>query len=65
MKISQNPILKYFQSSFSELKKVTWLTRQEVINLTLMVIISVGVATALVMGTDYLLTKAVNYLIQK
>ena len=65
MKISQNPIFKYFQSSFAELKKVTWLTRQEVINLTLIVIISVGVATALVMGADYLLTKAINYLIQK
>ena len=64
MKISQNPIIRYFQSSFSELKKVTWPTKKEIINLTLMVVISIGIATLLVMGVDYILTKLINLAIQ-
>ncbi len=64
MKLLNNSITRYFQSSFAELKKVNWLNRQEVINLTIIVVISVAVATLFVMGIDYLLTKAINYIVQ-
>ena len=65
MKVINNPISRYLQSSFSELKKVNWLSRKEITSLTIMVIISVAVATFIVMGIDYLLTKFINLIIQQ
>lgn len=63
MKVSNNRVYRYFQASFNELKKVTWPTNKEVINLTAMVAISVIIATVLVIGVDYVLTQAINTII--
>ncbi len=35
---SQNAIIRYFQDTRDELRKVTWPTRQEVVRLTLIVL---------------------------
>jgi len=64
MKLLNNSITRYFQSSFAELKKVSWPSRKEVTSLTIVVIISIAIATLVVMGVDYLLTKFVNYIVK-
>ncbi len=44
---------QYFGEVKSELKKVTWPTRREVINSTVVVLIAVVVMTSLIFGFDY------------
>lgn len=49
-----NPVVKYFNETRAELRKVTWPTRDETKNLT-MIIVAVSVTMAIFLGTlDYL-----------
>ena len=58
-----NSILSYLKGVWSELKKVTWPTRQEVINHTAIVIASIALAIAITSAIDYGLTTLVQYLV--
>ncbi len=58
-------IKNYIVQSVGELKKVTWPKKSEVIRLTVIVIISTGVAVLIVAGLDWILTKLVNYFVMK
>ena len=58
-------ITNYFVQSFNELKKVNWPKRQEIIRMTIIVIISTIIAMLIIMGVDWFLAKLVNYFIVK
>jgi preprotein translocase subunit SecE len=47
--VSQNRIVNYLQETWFELKKVSWPTRSEAINLTL-IVVSVTTFLAIVLG---------------
>ena len=65
MESKNNRPLNYFKNSKSELKKVTWPTKKELINHTTLVI-GFSLAMALFLGlVDFLLTFAVEKLIIK
>jgi len=56
-------IIKYLRESKQELAKVTWPTKQQTINSTIMVIaISIGIA-AFLGGADYGLNKLLEFLL--
>jgi preprotein translocase subunit SecE len=58
-------MLRYFREVFSELRHITWPTPKEVISLTGMVI---GVSTFMAVflgGLDFLLSKALEYILTK
>ena len=55
----------FFKSVYFELKKVNWPTRREAIHLTLVVIISVLVATLIITGLDLGLSKILEFVISK
>jgi preprotein translocase subunit SecE len=58
-------LIKYIQSSIEEMKKVTWPTRKETRNYTLMVIgISLGVALALG-ALDFIFTMGINVILTR
>ncbi|MCX6808932.1 MAG: preprotein translocase subunit SecE [Candidatus Berkelbacteria bacterium] len=59
-----NTITTYFKGVWSELKKVTWPTRTEVINHTIIVIVSAAVAVAVTAGADYGLSRLIKFIIQ-
>ena len=63
MKKTSTTIKDYFQGVIAELKKVTWPTRADVVNHTLIVIISVIIAIGIVTVLDFGLSKAVEYII--
>ena len=52
----------YFSEVKGELRKVTWPTRREVINSTIVVLIAVVFMTALIFGYDYASSKFVLFL---
>lgn len=60
-----NIIFNYFKGVWSELKKVSWPTRTEVINHTVIVLISAVAAISLTALADFGLTKLVEFLVQK
>ena len=60
-----NKIVDFFKGVLSELKKVNWPTRRETIYLTLIVIVSTGIATALFSGIDWALSKALELIVSK
>ena len=63
MKKQTSSIKSYFQGVISELKKVTWPTRADVVNHTLIVIVSVIISIGVVTVIDFGLSKAVEYII--
>lgn len=58
-----NPIVDYLQGAKSELKKVQWPTRQEVINHTITVIIISLVIAAFIGAADFGLSALLERLI--
>ncbi|HLC39212.1 MAG TPA: preprotein translocase subunit SecE [Patescibacteria group bacterium] len=58
-------ITNYFTQSFQELKRVNWPKRNEVIKLSLIVIIATVIATLIVAGIDWLLSQLLNYFVMK
>ncbi len=57
-KKEENAIIRYFRETWFELKKVSWPTRSEAINLTL-IVVSVTTFLAIVLGLiDWLFSTA-------
>jgi preprotein translocase subunit SecE len=57
-----NKIIKFFQESYAELKKVSWPTRDEVASSTKVVVISVVVIATALAFVDFALAKLVDIL---
>lgn len=58
-------IVKYFQEVLVEAKKITWPTRKEVKNHTIVVIASIGVSMIVFGLIDMGFTKILEYFIYK
>lgn len=58
-------LINYIKASVEEMKKVTWPTKKETYNYTLLVI-GISVALAVFLGSvDYLFTKGLELIINK
>jgi|YelNatPaOPRAMG01_1025707.scaffolds.fasta_scaffold55436_2 preprotein translocase subunit SecE len=57
-----NAIITYLKESYSELKKVNWPTKKEVVNLVLIILASVVIAGIVIGVLDFLLTKIVEFI---
>ncbi len=58
-----NAIVRFFRETTGELRKVSWPTRQEALNLTLVVLV-VTASTSLLLGAlDYLFTRLFRLII--
>lgn len=55
---------RYLSEVSSELRRVSWPTRNEVINYTIVVLITLAVVTALIAGLDFLFGEAVIQLLR-
>jgi len=61
---SRNPIIRYFQETREELRKVTWPSREEAWRLTL-IVLGVTVAFMIFLGSlDFLFQKLASLLLQ-
>lgn len=60
-----NIIVRYIVGSWVELTKVKWPTRKEIINNTAIVIVSVGIATAITGAVDFGLSTLVQLLVNQ
>ncbi len=52
-----NAIQRYFAETIGELRKVTWPTRKEATNLTIIVLIVMGIMTGLLGFLDWVYSK--------
>lgn len=64
-KLKNNFLTNYLVGSWSELKKVSWPKTSEVINHTVIVLISCAVAIAITSAIDYGLTYLVQYIVER
>ena len=55
-------IRRYIEESYSELKKVTWPTREQVRNLTVLVFAISAVVGVFISAVDFLFTEAIRFL---
>lgn len=62
--MKNNAIINYFVGSWTELKRVNWPTRKDVINQTAIVLVSSIIAIAITSAMDYGLTYVVQYIIE-
>ncbi len=56
----KGPRFRFFGETISELKKVVWLTRREIIYLTILVLITAAVMGVILGVLDYGFTRLVN-----
>lgn len=61
--IKENRITQYFRETRAELRKVVWPTRQEAINLTLIVVGTIVAMSIFFGAIDYVLTALFRFLI--
>ena len=59
----KNPITGFVKEAFTELKKVAWPKRSEVVTKTLLVVFSIIIIAAIAGVLDYGLYEGVKYLI--
>lgn len=57
-----NKIIKFFQESYAELKKVTWPTKEAVGSSTRVVLLSIIIVAAALGLIDYLLFELMNFI---
>lgn len=57
-------LVNYFRGVWIELKKVSWPTGKEVVNHTIIVLVSAAIAIGLTSAIDYGLSQLVQYLVQ-
>ncbi len=56
-------IRRFFQEAWSELKKVTWPTREQTRNLTVLVFVISAVVGAYIAVFDFLFTQVVSWVV--
>jgi preprotein translocase subunit SecE len=61
--IKENRMTQYFRETRAELRKVVWPTRQEAINLTLIVVGTIVAMSIFFGAIDYVLTALFRFLI--
>jgi preprotein translocase subunit SecE len=59
----QSKPVRFVEESVAELKKVVWPTKEQVVRLTLLVIVVSAVTGFLIGGLDYLFTKLLGLII--
>lgn len=62
--MKNNIVFKYFAGSWDELKRVSWPTKKEVLNHTIIVLVSSMIAIAITAAIDYGLTYVIQYLVE-
>lgn len=50
----ENKIISFFKGAKSELKKVSWPTKKELVNYTVVVLVVVALMTVLIWGLDFM-----------
>ena len=55
--MSDNPVVRYLRETRAELSKVSWPTRQEATNLTVVVLVTVFASSLVLGGFDALFTR--------
>lgn len=65
MSLTENRLVNYLKNSKAELKKVTWPTKKQVINHTILVI-GISLAVAFFLGAlDYVFSLGLEFIIKK
>ena len=64
-KLKNNFIVNYLVGSWSEIKKVSWPKNSDVLNHTIIVLISCAIAVAVTSAIDYGLTYMVQYIVER
>ncbi len=62
--MKNNLIFNYFSGVWLELKKVSWPTKKEVINHTIIVIVSAALATLIAAALDLGLTRLIEFIVE-
>jgi preprotein translocase subunit SecE len=58
-----NPVFRYFRETLIELRKVNWPTRPEATQLTIIVLIVVGVMSALLGFLDFVFARLIAFIV--
>ena len=61
----ENRVVRYFRETRAELRKVVWPTREEAINLTVVVVVTIVAMSAFFGVIDYLLTGLFRFLLAR
>lgn len=56
-------VTTFFKESYAELKKVTWLSRQEVIGSTIVIIILIAILSIFVALIDFVFVKLIGFIL--
>lgn len=61
--MTDNPIVRYLRETRAELSKVSWPTRQEAVNLTIIVLVVVAVSASILGSFDFLFAQLFQFIL--
>ncbi len=61
--MTDNPVVRYLRETRAELSKVTWPSRQDALNLTGIVLLTVLVSSLVLGSFDYLFAELFSFII--
>ncbi len=61
----ENRLARFWRETVAELRKVVWPTREQAINLTLIVVVTVVAMSAFLGAVDYILTQIVRLIVTR
>ncbi len=61
----ENRLARFWRETIAELKKVVWPTRDQAVNLTIIVIVTVVAMSAFLGGVDFILTQIVRLIVAR
>jgi preprotein translocase subunit SecE len=61
--MNDNPIVRYLRETRAELSKVSWPSRQEATNLTIIVLVTVLLSSIVLGGFDYVFARLFSLII--
>jgi preprotein translocase subunit SecE len=59
----ENRLSRFWRETIAELRKVVWPTRDQAVNLTLIVVVTVVAMSAFLGAIDYILTQLVKFIL--
>ncbi len=61
----ENRLARFWRETIAELRKVVWPTRDQAVNLTVIVIVTVVAMSAFLGAVDYILTQLVKLIVAR
>lgn len=63
--VRENRLARFWRETIAELRKVVWPTREQAMNLTVIVVMTVAVMSVFLGAVDYIFTQLIRFIVAR